>query len=364
MDHLEAYPERSSTILRGDTKISIRVGKAFQVDMRVVDQHQFGAALQYFTGSQAHNIHVRRLAKDKGLKINEYGVFSLQDNALVAGTTEEEVYAAIGLPWIAPELREDRNEFAWSNEGRLPQLIEIEDIRGDLHMHTNATDGAATLREMADAAIDRKLSYIAITDHSQRVSMARGLDVDRLRAQWKMIDELRLEYKGRLHILKGIECDILEAGGMDLPDDCLQEADWVLASIHYGQKQPQDQITERLLGAIENPWVTCIAHPTGRLINRRPPYDVDMDCVMKAAKQQGKLMELNANPARLDLNDVHVATAKRMGIPIVINTDAHSIDGLDVMQYGIKQARRGGLRREDVGNTRPWDELKRLFRRG
>ncbi len=364
MDHFEAYAERSSTILRGDTKISIRVGKAFQVDMRVVDENQFGAALQYFTGSQAHNIHTRRLAKERGLKINEYGVFSQEDDRQVAGATEEDVYASIGLPWIDPELREDRNEFKWSANDSLPELIELTDVCGDLHMHTNATDGAATLREMADAAIERNLSYIAITDHSKRVSMARGLDAERLREQWKMIDEVRPEYDGRLTILKGIECDILEAGGMDLPDDCLEEADWVLASIHYGQKQPRDQITERLLGAIENPWVTCIAHPTGRLINRRPPYEVDMETVMQAAKRCGKLMELNANPARLDLNDIHLAAAKRMEIPVVISTDAHSIEGLDVMRYGIKQARRGGLSRQDVGNARPWPQLQQLFKRG
>ena len=364
MDHLEAYAERSSTILRGDTKISIRVGKAFQVDMRVVEENQFGAALQYFTGSQAHNIHTRRLAKERGLKINEYGVFSQEDDSQVAGASEQDVYACIGLPWIAPELREDRNEFKWSAENSLPELVELSDVCGDLHMHTNATDGAATLREMADAAIERDLSYIAITDHSKRVSMARGLDAERLREQWKMIDEIRPEYDGRLTILKGIECDILEAGGMDLPDDCLAEADWVLASIHYGQKQPRDQITERLLGAIENPWVTCIAHPTGRLINRRPPYQVDMETVMQAAKRCGKLLELNANPARLDLNDIHLSAAKRLEIPIVISTDAHSIEGLDVMRYGIKQARRGGLSRQDVGNARPWTELQQLFKRG
>jgi DNA polymerase (family X) len=358
MDHLEAYPQRSQTIGRGDTKISIRVGKAFQVDMRVVEAEQFGAALQYFTGSQAHNIHTRKIAKDKGLKINEYGVFRISDDTRIAGAIEEEVYAAIGLPWIAPELREDRNEFTWAEQGLLPKLVEVSDIRGDLHMHTTATDGHATIREMADAAIARGLSYIAITDHSKRVSMARGLTVERLREQWATIDELRAEYEGRLVILKGIECDILEKGGMDLPDDCLAEADWVLASVHYGQKQPREQITERILGAIENPHVTCIAHPTGRLINRRPPYEVDMDAVMKAAQAKGTLLELNANPARLDLDDLHLAAAKRMAIPIVVSTDAHSIDGLDVMQYGIKQARRGGLTREDIANTADWATMK------
>ena len=363
MDHLESYPDRSQTIGRGDTKISIRVGNAFQVDMRVVEADQFGAALQYFTGSQAHNIHTRRIAKEKGLKINEYGVFNLEDDSRVAGRTEQEVYSAIGLPWFDPEIREDRNEFDWADAGKLPRLIDLKDIRGDLHMHTSATDGTATIQEMADAAIERGLSYIAITDHSKRVSMAMGLDEQRAREQWETIDEVRDQYKGRLVILKGIECDILEKGGMDLSDDCLAEADWVLASVHYGQKQPRDQITDRILGAIENPHVTCIAHPTGRLINRRPAYEVDMEAVMQAAKETGTLLELNANPARLDLNDLHLAAAKRLGIPIVISTDAHSIDGLDVMRFGIKQARRGGLTRSDVANTRDWPKMKKLLKK-
>lgn len=352
MNHLEAYPERTHTIGRGDTKISIRVGKAFQVDMRLVEANQFGAALQYFTGSQAHNIHTRRIAKNLGLKINEYGVFRVDNDEQIAGATEEEVYEAIGLPWIDPELREDRAEFDLAGRGELPELVELADVRGDLHMHTSATDGTATIREMADAAIERGMDYIAITDHSQRVTMAMGLDPDRLREQWAMIDEIRPEYEGRLEILKGIECDILEKGGMDLPDDVLAEADWVLASVHYGQKQPREQITERILGAIENPYVTCIAHPTGRLLNRRPPYEVDIDAVMKSTKDAGKLLELNANPARLDLNDLHLAAAKRLGIPIVISTDAHSTSGMDVMQYGIKQARRGGLTKQDIANTK------------
>ncbi|OYP29859.1 DNA polymerase/3'-5' exonuclease PolX [Rhodopirellula sp. MGV] len=361
MDHLETYPEKSQTIGRGETKISIRVGKAFQVDMRCVDAHQFGAALQYFTGSQAHNIHTRRIAKEKGLKINEYGVFKLDDDQQVAGETEQDVYAAIGLPWIPPELREDRLEFKAAEKDSLPELIETSDVRGDLHMHTTATDGQNTIREMADAAIERGLKYIAITDHSQRVSMAMGLTPDRLREQWKAIDEIRPEYEGRLEILKGIECDILEAGGMDLPDDVLAEADWVLASVHYGQRQSREQITERILGAIENEHVDCIAHPTGRLINRRPPYEVDMDAVMKAVAKAKKLMELNANPARLDLNEIHLAAAKKLGIPIVISTDAHNIHGLDVMQYGIKQARRGGLTKADVANTKTFKQFQKLL---
>ncbi|TWT76755.1 DNA polymerase/3'-5' exonuclease PolX [Planctomycetes bacterium CA13] len=365
MDHFEAFPGRSQTIVRGETKISIRVAGAFQVDMRLVEANQFGAALQYFTGSQSHNVHLRRIAKDHGLKINEYGVFRVDDenqvaNEPIAGKTEQEVYGAVGLSWIAPELREDRNEFEWATKNKFPELIEMSDVVGDLHMHTTATDGTATIREMADAAIERGLKYIAITDHSKRVAMASGLDEERVRAQWNAIDSLRSEYDGRLVILKGIECDILEKGGMDLSDDCLAEADWVLASVHYGQKQPRDQITERILGAIENPHVDCIAHPTGRLINRRPPYEADMEMIMKAAKANRTMMELNANPARLDLNDIHLAAAKRHGIPIVISTDAHSTDGLVVMKYGIKQARRGGLTKGDVANTRSWEQMKGL----
>jgi len=352
MDHFEAYPDRSQTIARGEEKkISIRVGKAFQVDMRLVDEQELGAALQYFTGSKQHNVRLRKMAQSKGLKLNEYGVFREADQVRVAGTTEQEVYQAVGLPWIPPELREDRQEFELAASGKLPELITIEAIRGDLHMHTSATDGTATIREMADAAIARGLQYIAITDHSKRVSMAAGLDEKRLLEQWRMIDEIRPEYEGRLLILKGIECDILEKGGMDLSDDCLAQADWVLASVHYGQRQSREQITERILGAVHNPHVDCIAHPTGRLINRREPYEVDLDAVMQAAVETGTFLEINAHPSRLDLNDIHAAAAKRHGIPIVISTDAHSIDGLDVMQYGILQARRAALTSADVLNT-------------
>ena len=364
MDHFESYPDRSQTIARGEEKkISIRIGKAFQVDMRLVEDEQFGAALQYFTGSKEHNVRLRRMAQAKGLKINEYGVFRESDEQRIGGQSEAEVYAAVGLPLIPPELREDRNEFEWAEKDRLPDLITVDAMVGDLHMHTSASDGTATIREMADAAISRGLQYIAITDHSKRVSMAHGLDADRLLDQWRMIDEINKEYEGRLVILKGIECDILEKGGMDLPDDCLVQADWVLASIHYGQRQSRQQITDRILGAIENPNVDCIAHPTGRLINRRDPYDVDLDAVMKAAVENGVLLELNANPARLDLNDTHASAAKRLGIPIAISTDAHSTDGLDVMRYGIKQARRAGLTAGDVLNTLPVDQFLARLRK-
>jgi DNA polymerase (family 10) len=390
MDQLGRFEELATVLGRGDTKMSIRLGRGLQIDLRVVPSKSFGAALQYFTGSKDHNVVLRGMAKDRGLRINEYGVFRAAakpqakkgakakgdpdgevDDAdyrdpdspnYVAGRTEEEVYAAMDLPWFPPEIREARQEFAWAEAGQLPKLIEVTDLVGDLHMHTTASDGKASLRDMAVAAIQRGLSYIAITDHSPRVSMANGLNPERLRQQWAEIDRLNREFDD-FTILKGIECDILEKGGMDLPDDVLAEADWVIASVHYGQQQPREQITERILGAIENRHVSIIAHPTGRLIGRREPYAVDLDAVFTAAAEYGTMLEINANPARLDLDDVACAAAKRHGIPIVISSDAHSTSGLDVLRYGVLQARRGGLTATDVANTRPWVKLKRLLRR-
>jgi DNA polymerase (family 10) len=367
MDQLAIYPDIEEVLARGDTKMSVRLKKGLQVDLRVVQAKSFGAALQYFTGSKDHNVKLRGLARRHGLKINEYGVFQVDEDGnetYVAGKQEEEVYAALGLPLFPPELREARSEFEWAETGGLPELVELADIRGDLHMHTTATDGKATLEQMAQAAIDRGLDYIAITDHSQRVTMARGLDSHRLRAQWKEIDRLNKTLDGQLLVLKGIECDILEAGGMDLPDDVLAEADWVIASVHYGQRQSREQITSRIVGSIENPHVSIVAHPTGRLVNRREPYEVDMEAVMQSAAEHGTMLELNANPARLDLHDVHLAAARKHGIPIVISSDAHSIEGLEVMKYGILQARRGGLGSSDVANTLGWDKLQGLVGRG
>ncbi len=363
MDCFGEFPEREETIARGKTKMSLRLSNGLSVDLRVVLSESFGAALQYFTGSKDHNVTLRGMARQQGMRINEYGIYRVNgdDQTYVAGAEEEDVYKALGLPWFPPELRESRREFEWARAGSLPELVRLSDICGDLHMHTTTTDGKATLEEMIQAAQQRGLSYIAITDHSQRVSMARGLDPQRLSDQWDQIDRLNLACDDEFTILKGIECDILEKGGMDLPDDILARADWVLASIHYGQKQPQRQITDRILGAIENPYVSAIAHPTGRLLNQRDPYDIDRDEVFTAAAQHGKLLELNANPRRLDLNDIDCASAKKHGIPIVINTDAHSILGLDVMQFGILQARRGGLTKDDVANTRSWPELQDLM---
>src|SRR3954447_2581985 len=363
MDALATFVGLGQNIGGGPTKMSIRTAKGFQIDLRVVPPESFGAALQYFTGSKEHNIIVRGRAKEKGLKINEWGVFRVKDDkeTRIAGATEEEVYAALKLPVFPPELREGRREFQWADSGELPELITVDDIRGDLHMHTTASDGAASIEEMVAAARERGLSYIAITDHSQRVSMARGLDPKRVLAQWKEIDRIRESLPKGFTLLKGIECDILEKGGMDLPDDVLAQGDWIIASLHYGQKQPRQQITDRILGALHNPYVSVVAHPTGRLLNRREPYDVDLDAVMTAAKKNSKLLELNANPVRLDLNDVYCAAAKQHGIPIVISTDAHAPEEMAVMRYGIVQARRAGLTKGDVANTRLWAEVKKMI---
>ncbi len=363
MDRLALFPQVGDVIARGETKMSVRLASGLQVDLRVVPKKSFGAALQYFTGSKDHNVHLRGLARQQDLKINEYGVFRIEEDGsetYIAGKDEKDVYATLGLPLFPPELREAREEFQWAQADALPPLLKQDDLRGDLHMHTTATDGKATLEEMAQAAIDRGLEYIAITDHSQRVTVAGGLDPERLRAQWKQVEQLNQQLEGQLLVLKGIECDILEAGGMDLPDDVLAEADWVIASVHFGQRQSREQITDRILGAIANPHISIVAHPTGRLVNRREPYEVDMDAVMQAAAETGTLLELNANPARLDLHDVHCAAARSRGIPIVISSDAHSIEGLDVLRYGVLQARRGGLSMDDVANTRSWKKLKQL----
>jgi len=360
MEHVARCPGLAEILARGQTKMSFRMTSKLQVDVRVVAAESFGAALQYFTGSQAHNIVLRGLAKDRKLKINEYGVFS--GDRQIAGRTEEEVYAAMELPCFPPELRAARQEFAWAAAGELPRLIELDDIQGDLHMHSTWSDGTVSIAEMATAARDRGLKYIAITDHSKRAAIANGLDSDKLHLQWEEIDALNRSRPG-ITVLKGVEVDILEQGGLDIEDEVLAKADWVVASVHFGQSQSRDRITGRVLDALANPYVSVFAHPTGRLLMRRKPYEIDLDAVMKAARDHGKCLELNAHPWRLDLDDVACASARNLGVPIVISTDSHRIDGLDAMRYGVGQARRGGLRAEDVLNTLSWEQLKNRLRR-
>ncbi|QDT29068.1 DNA polymerase/3'-5' exonuclease PolX [Gimesia panareensis] len=360
MDALADHELVSKVLARGDTKQRVRLNSGLELDLRVVPAESYGAALMYFTGSKEHNIVLRRRSQDRGLKLNEYGLF--KKDKLVSGKTEEEVYKALDLPWIPPEIRENRMEFAAAEKNELPDLIELKQIRGDLHMHTTATDGKASIQEMAEGALAKGYQYIAITDHSKRVTMANGLDAKRLRAHWKEIEKVQKKVPD-IQILKGIECDILEDGSMDLPDDVLSEADWVIAVLHYGLKQPQDQINKRLLNAIRNPHVSILGHLSGRLIGKRPGADLNYGEILKAAADHGTMLEINAHPMRLDIDDIHAARAKELGIPIVINTDAHSVGGLDVMQYGVYQARRAGLTKKDVANTKTWKQFQKLLKK-
>jgi len=345
---------------QGDTRATVRLSGGLQVDLRVVEPSCFGAAMQYFTGSQAHNIELRKIAQAKKLKLNEYGVY--RGEKCICGRTEQEVYGALGLDWIAPELRENRGEIALAKQHQLPQLVTLEEIRGDLQMHTDASDGKATLAEMVEAARSLGYAYIAITDHSPRVSMS-GQSPAEIRAQWKAIDRLNQSMRG-FRVLKSVEMDILESGKLDLPDDLLSEADYVVATIHYGLKQTERQLTDRLLAAIANPWVDAIGHPTGRIVPSRPSYALDFDVVAKAAAQAGCLLEINGSE-RMDLPDTLAAAAKTHGVRFVLSTDAHNQRELGFMRFAVAVARRAGLTAADILNTRPPAEfLKGLRRRG
>jgi DNA polymerase (family 10) len=360
MDRFTGYEEVREILAKGGTKSSVRLRSGLQVDIRVVPEASYGAALHYFTGSKAHNIAIRQMGVKKGLKINEYGVF--RDEERIAGRTEEEVFAQVGLPYILPELRENRGEIEAAQKGALPKLIVLEDIRGDLHAHTRETDGRATLEQMAEAARQRGYAYLAITEHSRSLAMARGLDPVRLRQQIAAIDRLN-ETSGGLRLLKAIELDILEDGSLDLPDDVLAELDLTVCSIHSRFNLPRDRQTERLLRAMDNRHFHILAHPTGRLIGERDPYDVDLEKVLQAAAERGCCLELNAHPDRLDLDDIHCKMAKEMGIKLSIATDAHFTTDLGFMRFGIGQARRGWLEKDDVLNTRPVEEMLKLLRR-
>lgn len=360
MDRFVGYDEVTQVLSRGGTRASVRLRCGIQVDLRVVDAQDFGAALLYFTGSKAHNIELRRLARQRHLKISEYGVF--RGRKRVAGDTEASVYETVGLPWIAPELRENHGEIEAARAGRLPKLVELSDLRGDLHAHTRATDGHNTLREMAEAAQSRGFAYLAITEHSRRLTMAHGLDTRRLRRQIEEIDRLNETLRG-FTVLKGIEVDILEDGSLDLPDEVLSELDLVVAAVHSQFHLSRTRQTQRILRAFDNPHVSILAHPTGRLLAAREPYDVDMLRIVRAARDSGCCLELNANPDRLDLVDVHCQMAHEEQVLVAISSDAHRVQDFDNLRYGVGQARRGWLEKDDVLNTRPLAKLKSLLRR-
>ncbi len=360
MQRFTVYDEVAEVLSAGSTRASVVLKSGLQVDLRVVAQQAYGAALHYFTGSRAHNIAIRRLAQKRGLKLNEYGVF--RGSTRIAGEDETSVYQCVGLPFIPPELREDRGEIEAAREGRLPKLVELADLRGDLHAHTQATDGHDSLREMALAARAFGLGYLAITEHSRRLTVAHGLDPLRLARQCDEIDRLNAELSG-ITLLKGIEVDILENGDLDLPDDVLGRLDLVIGAVHSQFHLSRAKQTERILRAMDHPHFTLLAHPSGRLIEQREPYDVDMLRIIRHAKHRGCFLELNAHPERLDLLDSQCQLAKEEGVRVSINSDAHSRFDFSNLRYGVGQARRGWLEKDDVLNTRPLAALRRLLKR-
>jgi len=359
-DRLAKYENVANVLAHGPTRTAVVLHSGLQVDLRAVPEHSYGAALMYFTGSKAHNIALRGLANDHGWKLNEYGLF--EGKLRIAGATEEEVYKKLGLAFVPPELREDRGEIALAKTKCLPQLVSISDIRGDLHVHSDWSDGTATIADMAAAARQRGYAYIAITDHSQRVTVAHGLDPERVARQIGEIDRLNDKVKD-IVVLKGVEVDILPDGRLDLPDKILARLDVVVAAVHSKFDLSREAQTERIIRAMDNRHLSILAHPTGRLIGEREPYGVDMERIMAAAHERGCYVELNADPDRLDLTDIHAQAAKSAGVKVVISTDTHSTSGFANMRFGIDQARRGWLEADDVINTRPLAELKKLLKR-
>ncbi|MDX1586027.1 MAG: DNA polymerase/3'-5' exonuclease PolX [Balneolaceae bacterium] len=360
INHFTSYEDVKEVLSKGETRSSVRLRSDLQVDLRVISNDSYGAALVYFTGSKQHNIQIRERALDRDLKINEYGVFEEGKEQAIAGKTEEEVYTSVDLPVIPPELREDRGEIEAAENKSLPKLVTLDDLQGDLHMHTTYSDGETSVKKMAEAARELGHRYIAITDHSKRVTVANGMDADELDDQIQKIEEVDYEIDD-IRILKGIEVDILDDGTLDLPDKILERLDLRICSIHYKFNLSEEQQTKRILKAMENPLFNILAHPTGRQMPNRDEMELDMDAIMDAALNNGCFMELNATPQRLDLNDRYCRMAKERGLKVAISTDAHSTGELDYLKYGVYQARRGWLEKEDVINTRDIDELLKLL---
>jgi len=367
VEHVAQLPLIDKLLAKGANKVSFTLRNNLQVDVRLLPRASYGAALQYFTGSKMHNVALRQRAIKRGLTLSEYALLRLEDNAIVAAATEEEIYNALDLDYIPPELRENCGELEAAAAHTLPNLITLADIRGDLHMHTHETDGANSIREMAEAALARGLRFIAITDHSKNLAMTNGMDDRRALAHVARIREvdaqLQQEHAGRIRVLPGIEVDILAEGQIDLDDSTLAQMDIVVASVHSRFDQPADQMTDRILRAIENPHVRILGHPTGRKVLRRDPYALHIDPILKRAAQLGVAVEHNASPARADLNDLHLRLAKQHGCRITVNTDAHSTDELDQMRFGITQLRRAWLTAGDLINTAPDAEALLLLLR-
>lgn len=362
MDAFIAHPRVERVLGHGDTKSSVLLSGGYQADLRLVPTESRGAAMQYFTGSKAHNIVLRDRAIQRGLKLNEYGLFRVDDESRVAGAAEEEIYEALELAWVEPELRENRGEIEAASERRLPRLLTQGDLRGDLHMHTTATDGRDEIGTMAAAAHRLGHSYIAITDHSKALAMANGLDEHRALEHAARVRAFDGQFEG-LTLLAGIECDILADGSLDLADDCLAQLDIVIVSVHSHFSQDEEQMTDRILKALSNPWVDVLGHPTGRLLLKRDPYRLKMDLITAAAARDGVALEINCQVDRLDLNDSHARLARERGARLVISTDAHSAGALMNQRWGVHVARRAWAEPDDVLNTRTIDELRPLLRR-
>ena len=362
MDAFTTYNLVERVLAHGDTKSSVRIHGGFQADLRVVPADSAGAALQYFTGSKAHNVVLRERAIRRGLKLNEYGLYRLDDDTRIAGDTEEDIYAALGLAWVAPELRENRGEIEAAESGALPRLIQLQDLEGDLHCHTTATDGRESIETMARAAQASGLRYLAIPDHSRALAMANGLDEEAALRHSAAIRAINARFDG-FTLLAGIECDIRADGSMDLSHDCLAQLDIVIASLHSALNQEPEQMTERLLKAIECPWVDVIGHPLGRMLLRRDAHRGDMPRVFDAAAAAGVALEINAQPHRLDLDDVHARAARARGVRLMIDSDAHSTTELGALRWGITVARRAWLTADDVLNTRPVEAFRASLRR-
>jgi DNA polymerase (family 10) len=360
MDHFTKYEDVKKIVAKGSTKSTVKLRSDFNVDLRSVAKSNYGSALLYFTGSKAHNIAIRKIAVAKKYKLNEYGLF--KEKKRVAGKTEAEVYQKLGFTYIAPELRENRGELEAAKKNKLPKLVKLKDIKGDLHTHTKSTDGKNTIEEMAKAAKKIGYKYLAITDHTKNVTVAGGLDEKDFKKQIKDIDRVNKKIKG-ITILKGAEVDILKDGSLDLDNQVLKKIDVVICAIHYNRNLSKSKQTKRVLKAMDNPYFQIFAHPSGRLINERKPYEIDLEKVMQKAKKKNIILELNAHPQRLDLNDADAKRAKELGLKLSIQTDAHTIDDLQFMEYGLGQARRGWLEKEDVVNTYSLTKLKKVLSR-
>jgi len=362
VEYVAAYPGIHSIIAKGDNKVSFYLSNALQVDVRLLPSASYGAALQYFTGSKAHNVSLRQRALKMGYTLSEWALARLDDESVVAAATEEEIYAALGMDWMEPELRENLGEIEGAAHHTLPKLIQRSDIRGDVHMHTNASDGHNTIREMAEAALAVGYNYIAITDHSKNLAMTNGLDDARAVEHIQRIREVDRQMEGRIRIFAGIEVDILADGALDLEDETMAQMDVVIASIHSRFDQPREEMTARVIRAIENPYVRILGHPTGRLLLRREPFALDMGVVLSRAAALGVAVEHNAAPERLDLNDRDLRLAKELGCRIVINSDSHDARNLGKLEYGLRQLKRAWLRPADILNTLEADEFLAALR--